>query len=149
MSEYLQLPIDKFIFRVATDRLYTSEGFWLKQENIEILIGVSDFFQQRNGDIAFIDLQPIGKTILPGDELISIETIKVDLSLNSSLTGVIHKINPRLGKEPEIVNQDPYGEGWLYEFSATNWAEESKELLSPERYFVLMKKEAEEEVNKT
>jgi glycine cleavage system H protein len=148
MTEYLETTVDKFIFKVATDRLYTSEGLWVKNEDALVRIGVTDFFQQRNGDIAFVNLQPVGKVLAVSDEVASVETIKVNLSLSSPVTGKIVTVNQKVVTKPEIINQDPYIEGWMCELSANNWTEESKKLLSPEQYFVIMKKEAEDEVNK-
>ena len=148
MTEYLETTVDKFIFKVATDRLYTPEGLWVKNEDSLVRIGVTDFFQQRNGDMAFVNLQPVGKMLELNDEVASVETIKVNLSLSSPVTGKILNINQKAVTKPEIVNQDPYGAGWLCELSVNNWAEESKKLLSPEQYFIKMKKDAEEEVKK-
>jgi glycine cleavage system H protein len=148
MIEYLETTVDKFIFKVATDRYYTSEGLWIKEENSLVRIGVTDFFQQRNGDIAFVNLQPVGKVLAITDEVASVETIKVNLSLSSPVTGKIVTVNQKVVTKPEIINQDPYMEGWICELSANNWAEESKNLLMPEQYFIVMKKEAEDEVKK-
>ena len=148
MTEYLETTVDKFIFKVATDRLYTPEGLWAKNEDSLVRIGVTDFFQQRNGDIAFVNLQPAGKMLEINDEVASIETIKVNLSLSSPVRGKILNINQKVVTKPEIINQDPYNEGWLCELSVNNWAEESKKLLSPEQYFIKMKNDAEEEVRK-
>jgi glycine cleavage system H protein len=148
MIEYLETTVDKFIFKVATDRLYTSEGLWIKNEDSLVRIGVTDFFQQRNGDIAFVNLQPVGKVLAVTDEVASVETIKVNLSLSSPVTGKIVTVNQKVVTKPEIINQDPYSEGWMCELSVNNWAEESKKLLSPEQYFIVMKKEAEDEVKK-
>jgi glycine cleavage system H protein len=148
MTEYLETTVDKFIFKVATDRFYTPEGLWVKNEDSLVRIGVTDFFQQRNGDIAFVNLQPIDTLLKLNDEVASVETIKVNLSLASPVTGKIINVNKNAEAKPEIVNQDPYGEGWLCQLSADNWSDESKKLLSPEQYFVVMKKEAEEEVKK-
>ena len=148
MTEYLETTVDKFIFKVATDRLYTPEGLWVKNEDTLVRIGVTDFFQQRNGDIAFVNLQPVGKSLALTDEVASVETIKVNLSLSSPVTGKIATVNQNVVTKPEIINQDPYMEGWMCELSANNWAEENKNLLSPEQYFIVMKKEAEDEVKK-
>ena len=148
MIEYLETTVDKFIFKVATDRLYTPEGLWAKNEGSLVRIGVTDFFQQRNGDMAFVNLQPVGKMLELNDEVASVETIKVNLSLSSPVTGKILNINQKAFTKPEIINQDPYGEGWLCDLSVNNWTEESKKLMSPEQYFIKMKKDAEEEVKK-
>ena len=149
MTEYLETRVDKFTFKVATDRLYTTEGLWIKYEESEIRVGVTDFFQQRNGDVAFVNFQPIGTLVKPDDEIASLETIKVNLSLASPLTGKIINVNKDAEAKPELINQDPYGEGWLCQLSADHWPDESQKLLSPQQYFVIMKKEAEEEVKKS
>jgi len=148
MSDYLETSIEKFIFKVATDRFYTPEGLWIKYKDDVIQLGVTDFFQQRNGDAAFVNLQPMGTLIKLNGEIASVETIKVNLSLASPVTGKIINVNKNVEAKPELINQDPYGEGWFYEVSADNWSDESKQLLSPEQYFVIMRKEAEEEVKR-
>jgi glycine cleavage system H protein len=146
--EFLETTVDKFIFKVATDRLYTPEGLWVKNEDSSIRIGVTDFFQQRNGDIAFVNFQPVDMELKPEDEFASVETIKVNLSLVSPFTAKIISVNKEAEAAPEMINQDPYDKGWLCQFSSDHFQEESKKLLSPEQYFVIMKKEAEEEVKK-
>jgi glycine cleavage system H protein len=148
MAEFLETSIDKFIFKVATDRLYTQEGFWVKAEGGAQRIGVSDFFQQLNGDVAFVNLQPRDNAVNPGNEIVSIETIKVDISLNSPVTGKIIEVNKELDNSPEFINLDPYDKGWIYLVIADNWTDEVKKLLTPEQYFKHMKKRADEELKK-
>jgi glycine cleavage system H protein len=148
MTEYLETTVDKFIFKVATDRSYTSQGLWVLVKNDIARLGVTDFFQQRNGDMAFVNLPPVGKEIAREDEIASVETIKVNLALSSPFKGQVAAINETAVKKPEIVNQDPYGEGWLCDLKVESLAQEIRSLLSPEQYFILMKKEAEEEVKK-
>ena len=148
MLDYLETTIDKFIFKVAKDRLYTSEGIWAKIENSLVRIGVTDFFQQHNGDIAFATVQPAGTVVGVNDELASVETIKVTLALTSPISGKIVNINKLVTPKPEIINQDPYGSGWLCEIEAKRWEAESEKLLTPDQYFTKMKNDAEEEVNK-
>ncbi len=147
MTGFLRTTVDKFIFKVADDRLYTREGIWVKEEGSVIAIGVSDFVQQHNGDIAFVNLPKIGAAIQCGSELASMETIKVDYSLTAPAGGTIAEINSRLVNEPEIVNQHPYDEGWLCRITPSNWREESGALLNPEQYFTQMKQDAKEEAN--
>ena len=60
MIEFLETSVDKFIFRVATDRFYSGEGVWAKEENGHVRIGLSDFVQQRSGDVAFAEIKPAG-----------------------------------------------------------------------------------------
>ena len=66
MTEFLETTVDKFIFRVATDRFYSSEGVWAKEENGRVRIGLSDFVQQRSGDVAFAEIKPVGTSLALG-----------------------------------------------------------------------------------
>jgi len=147
MPDYLETTVDKFIFRVAKDRYYTPQGLWALAEEGSIRIGLSDFVQQRNGDVAFAELQPEGTELAVGDEVAVIETIKVDISFPSPVSGVITRVNPAMVTEPEIINRDPYGEGWLAVIEANDLNVDLANLLSPEAYFEIMKRTAEEEAS--
>ena len=148
MSEFLETTVDKFTFKVATDRFYTSEGVWAKEEDGRVRIGLSDFVQQRSGDVAFADVKPVGTTLAAGDEVASIETIKVNITYTSPVNGKIIEVNPKMNDAPEAINQDPYGNGWLAVMEVTNWDEEKTKLLDPQAYFEIMKGQAEEETKK-
>ena len=146
MVEFLEYRLDKFTFRVAADRLYSPAGVWARAKGERVTVGVSDFFQQRNGDVAFADVVPVGTAVASGDELATIETIKVDVELPAPVSGVVSAINEALELEAEVINQDPYGEGWLAVIEASDWPAEGAQLLSPEAYLTLMKREAQEGV---
>lgn len=148
MTEFLETTVDKFIFQVATDRLYNSEGVWVKEENGQVRIGLSDFVQQRSGDVAFAEIEPVGKSLTFGDELAVIETIKVNISFTSPVTGKVVEVNPKMAEAPEAINQDPFGEGWLAVILPADWAADKARLLNPQDYFARMKIEAEEESKK-
>lgn len=148
MPEFLETTVDKFTFKVATDRLYNQEGVWAKPEGKLVRIGLSDFLQQHSGDVAFAEIQPEGKTVAFGDEVAVIETIKVNISLSAPLSGKVVETNPEMETAPEAINQDPYGDGWLALIEATDWEAERVQLLDPQAYFAHMKIEAEREVNK-
>ncbi len=148
MSEYLETKVDKFTFKVVGDRFYTSQGVWALVQGNRVRIGLSDFLQQRSGDIAFADVKPEGTVLAVGDEVAAIETIKVNINLTSPTAGPILQINPLMETTPETINQDPYGEGWLCEIHAVDWEADQKNLLAPAAYFAQMKQEAESEVKK-
>jgi glycine cleavage system H protein len=148
MPDDLKLTIDKFTFRVAIDRFYNPEGVWAKETEGVVRIGLSDFLQQRSGDIAFVDVKPPETVLAAGDEAATIETIKVNIVLSSPVAGKIVQVNPRLAAAPEIINQDPFGEGWLCEVEASDWAKDQPRLLDAAAYFEKMKREAEEEVKR-
>lgn len=148
MPEYLETTVDKFIFRVATDRYYSSEGMWAKSEGNNIRIGLTDFLQQRSGDVAFAEVKPVGSKLLLGDEVCVIETIKVDIFLTSPVSGIILEVNPFMDDSPEMINQDPYGEGWIAVIEAGDWENDKQELMDAKAYFTFMRGQAEEEAKK-
>jgi glycine cleavage system H protein len=145
MPKFLELTIDKFTFHVATDRYYNAEGVWAKAEGNQVRIGISDFQQQRSGDVAFAEVKAPGTQLSFGDEIANIETIKVDIALPSPLSGKVVEVNPAMEEAPEAINQDPYGAGWLALIEASNWEADRSKLLDPEAYFAHVKREAEEE----
>ncbi len=148
MTEYLEMTVDKFIFKVATDRYYSSEGLWAKVDGNLVRIGLSDFLQQRSGDVAFAEVNKLGTTVNIGDEVATIETIKVNISLTSPVRGKVVEVNPAMARAPEAINQDPYGEGWLAVIEASDWEADRTALLDPLAYFTLMRGQAEEETKK-
>jgi glycine cleavage system H protein len=149
MSDYLEVTVDKFTFKVATDRFYTREGVWVLPEADRVRVGLSDFLQQRSGDIAFAEIKPVGTSLSIGDEVASIETIKVNIALSSPVSGNVIEVNPEMGTAPEAINQDPYGAGWLAVIAASDWDAERSRLLDAAAYFEVVKREAEEEMKKS
>lgn len=148
MAEFLETMVDKFTFKVATDRLYNEEGVWAKEENGHVRIGLSDFVQQRNGDVAFAEIKPAGTAIAAGEEVAVIETIKVDIAYTSPVSGKVLEVNPAVSDAPEAINQDPYGAGWLAVMEVTDWDADRARLLDPQAYFKTMKGQAEVEAKK-
>jgi glycine cleavage system H protein len=148
MPDYLEAAVDKFIFRVATDRLYSAEGIWALADGDRIRIGVTDFLQQRSGDVAFAEVRSAGRSVATGDEVATIETIKANVEVISPVGGAIVEVNPALAMTPEVINQDPYGQGWLAVIESSDWPTDRDALLDPQAYFELMKGEAEEEAKK-
>ncbi len=112
-------------------------------------LGLSDFSQQRSGDVAFAEVRPAGTPLKPGDEFAAVETIKVNVSSPSPVTGTIVEINSKLQDAPELINQDPYGEGWLAVVQLTDWMGDSARLLTADDYYALIKRQAEEEVKQS
>ncbi len=146
MTEFLEKTVDKFTFRVATDRLYDDEGVWARLEGQLVRIGVSDFVQQHSGDVAFAEIKPTGTRVTFGEEMATIETIKVNISVSSPVSGEVQEVNAALASTPEAINQDPYGAGWLVLVRPTDWEAGKAHLLEPQAYFVKMKAQAEQEV---
>jgi glycine cleavage system H protein len=148
MPDYIEFTVDKFTFKVATDRYYSTEGLWVKQEGSAMRIGISDYLQQRSGDVAFSEVKPVGTELTFGDELAVIETIKVDISLSSPVTGQVYEVNPAMQTAPEIINQDPYGSGWVVVIHVLDIPVQMEQLLDAQAYFEKIKHEAEQEAGK-
>ena len=150
MAEYLETTVDKFIFRVATDRLYNAEGVWVlwveSHENGRVRVGLTDYVQQHNGDLTFAHMKAAGTKLAAGEEFGEIETIKATVSLHAPVAGEIVEVNAALDLSPEIINQEPYEKGWLAVIRATNWEADRAQLLDPQGYFSLMRSQAEEEL---
>ena len=146
MPESLTYTQDKFTFEVATDRHYNAAGLWAKAaDGDRITVGVSDFFQQHNGDVAFFEVGEAGTAVSAGDEFANIETIKADIELPSPVSGVITAVNEALELEAELINQDPYDAGWLAVFEANDWTSDREELMTPQQYLEHMKAQAQAE----
>ncbi len=148
MSQYMELTVDKFTFKVAPDRFYTREGVWALEEEHRVRIGLSDFLQQRSGDIAFVEIKPVGTVLTAGNETASIETIKVNVALSSPVSGTVVEVNPEMDAAPEAINQDSYGAGWLAVIATSAWETDRSQLLDAAAYFDAIKREAEEEMKK-
>lgn len=146
MADFLEVTIDKFTFRVDTSCLYSSEGVWARIEGGLVMLGLSDYVQQRSGDIAFIDVKPAGTVLALGNEFASVETVKANVMLASPVSGKIILVNPALEIKPELINQSPFGEGWVCEVEADNLDADRIDMMDADAYFKKMKSEAEEEV---
>ncbi len=150
MRDYLETTIDKFTFRVAKDRFYTADGVWVlpleSQSSLRVRVGVTDFFQQHNGDVAFANIKAPGSNLRNGDEFADVETMKVTVGLPSPVAGAIAEVNKALELAPESVNQDPYEKGWLAVISVSDWEAERAKLLDAAAYLAVMQAQAEEEL---
>jgi len=147
-GEFIETTVDKFVFRVKRGRWYSPAGVWIEPEGNLGRVGVSDFLQQRSGDVAFVDVRPVGTALAVGDEIASIETMKVDLALDSPVSGSIFAVNEALKGSPELVNQDPYGEGWLALIELSDWEADRGALLDAEQYLETIRAEALEEMGR-
>lgn len=150
MPEYLETTIDKFTFRVATDRLYSVDGVWLRVDETtnppRIRLGVTDFVQQHNGDVAFANVKPPKMALSPGDTFAELETMKVTFELASPLAGTVTETNKSLDSTPELINQEPYDRGWLAVIEASDWNADRPKLLDAPSYLAVMQSQAEQEL---
>lgn len=147
MSEaVLELTVDKFTFRFPEGLYYGDDGLWLRFEGNGVRIGLSDFLQQRSGDVTFAVPKEPGTVVRSGDEVAVVETIKVNLSLQSPIAGTVVETNPELEISPELVNQDPFGKGWLSVLEVEDAAAAKRTLKTAGEYLALARTQAEAEV---
>ncbi len=144
-TEYLETTVDKFIFRVKIGYRYSEAGIWVAYDDAHDIarVGLSDFRQQASGDVAFVELPEPGVRVAGGSDLASIETIKVDLALPAPIGGEVVAVNEAMADAPELINQDPYGDGWLVELKPDHWPVEG--LLDAAAYLAVMRAQAEAE----
>lgn len=142
----IKFTVDKFIFRFPRNLLYSPDGLWIAQENDSLRIGMSDFIQQRNGDIAFATVAEQESELNAGDEVASIETVKVNFSLPAPMKGKVIGANASLQDSPELINQDPYGLGWLVILRPENLKRDLVTLMTAEAYSELARQQAEAEM---
>ena len=147
MSDYLQTVFDKFELRVHKGYYYTRDDLWASVETGKVRVGVSDYLQKTSGDVAFIEVAKPDSTIQLGKELGTIESAKTTVALFSPISGKVDKVNNKLAEKPELVNMEPYGEGWLV-IIAPNNLEELRLLLSANDYYQLMLEKLQSEHGK-
>lgn len=106
-----------------TNVKYTSEHEWIRLEGEEAYVGITDYAQDQLGDIVFVDVTTEGETLEAGEVFGTIEVVKTVSDLFLPIGGEILEVNPALEEHPELVNQDPYGEGWLVRIRPTDVSE--------------------------
>ena len=112
---------------------YSKDHEWVRVEGEEVYIGITEFAQSELGEIVFVDVDTEGDTVDAGEVFGSIEAVKTVSDLIMPVTGEVLEVNPKLDDEPELVNNDPYGEGWIIKATLNNPAD-LDELLSSEDY---------------
>jgi glycine cleavage system H protein len=112
---------------------YTSQHEWILVEGGTAKIGITEFAQSELGDVVFVELAPIGKKVLAGESLGTIEAVKTVAELYSPVSGEIMALNERVNASPEIVNRDPYGDGWIVQLQLAD-VKELESLLNADAY---------------
>lgn len=112
---------------------YTNEHEWIRVEGDIAYVGITDYAQDQLGDIVFVDIQTVGETLNAGDVFGTIEVVKTISDIFLPVGGEVLEENEALADQPELVNQDPYGEGWLVKIKPAEDADFDS-LLSAEDY---------------
>lgn len=113
--------------------LFTKEHEWVRMEGDSAEVGITEYAQHELGDVVYVETPALGKTLKKGDPAANIESVKAVSDVFAPLSGAITAVNSKLADNPELVNQEPYGEGFLFKMQVTQ-PEELKELLDQKKY---------------
>ena len=118
---------------IPAELKYTKDHEWVRIEGNIAVVGITDFAQGELGDIVFVDIDSVGDELNAGDVFGSVEAVKTVSDLYLPLSGKVVEFNEELESEPELVNTDPYGKGWIIKLEIAAGADQS-ELLSADQY---------------
>ena len=116
-----------------SDLKYTIEHEWVRLEGDTATIGISDHAQSELGDIVYVEVETVGETVEANEVFGTVEAVKTTSELYMPITGEILEFNEKLTEEPELVNTDPYGDGWIVKVKVANIADIAS-LLDAEAY---------------
>ncbi|THU37215.1 glycine cleavage system protein GcvH [Niastella caeni] len=116
---------------------YTKDHEWIKLEGNVATIGITDFAQRELGDIVYVEVETVGKTLMAEAVFGTVEAVKTVSDLYLPVSGTINEVNPTLADSPELVNTDPYGEGWMVRMTVNN-PEDVKALMDAAAYATLV-----------
>ncbi len=122
---------------IPSNLKYTKDHEWVLIEGDTAIIGVTDFAQGELGDVVFVEIETEGDTLAQGDTFGTIEAVKTVSDLFMPVGGEVTEVNAKLEDDPELVNKDPYGEGWLVKIKVSETAE-ADELMSSDDYKALI-----------
>lgn len=108
---------------IPAELLYTADHEWIKFEGDEATVGITEFAQGELGDIVYVEIETEGETIEKGEIFGTIEAVKTVSDLFMPLSGEVKEFNSELESEPEVVNSDPYGKGWMIKIAASDLSE--------------------------
>lgn len=122
---------------IPENLFYTSDHEWIRVEGNTAWVGVTDFAQHQLGDIVFVDVATVGENLADGETFGTIEAVKTVSDLFIPLASEVIEFNSALDSEPELINKDPYGKGWIVKVTIADVSKVST-LLNPEQYKALV-----------
>lgn len=126
--------------KIPNDILYTEDHEWARKEDGKITEGITDFAQSELQDIVFVELPEAGQEVMQGDSIATIEAVKTVTDLYAAVSGTITETNKELESKPELINKDPYDDGWIVKIEMSEPAEIDT-LLEPTEYKKLLEEE--------
>jgi len=113
--------------------LFSKDHEWVRSEGGAAVVGITDYAQHELGDVVYVEVPAVGKELKKGDPAANIESVKAVSDVYAPVSGKITEVNAKLGDTPELVNQDPFGEGWIFKMSVAQ-ASELGELMDQNKY---------------
>jgi glycine cleavage system H protein len=129
--------------KFPADCVYTKEHEWVRVQDGFAIIGITEYAQKQLGDVVFVELPKVGDTFDTNETFANVESVKAVSEVFSPVAGEITEINAELSESPQLVNDDPYGDGWFIKLKITD-AEELKDLLTSEEYSEFVAEESAE-----
>jgi len=123
---------------VPKELLYTKDHEWVRLEDGRARVGITDHAQKSLGDIVYVELPPVGKEVKKGERTATVESVKAVGEIFAPLSGKVVEVNTTVTQSPDLINKDPYGQGWLFVLEISDRAEIGS-LLAPEAYEELLK----------
>ncbi len=121
---------------VPADLRYSSDHEWIRQDGNIVTIGITEYAQDALGDVVFVEAPELGATVAAGDSFSEVESTKSVSDIYAPVSGTITAVNAALDSQPELLNNDPYGEGWICSIEMSN-AEQLDALMDADAYTAL------------
>jgi glycine cleavage system H protein len=115
------------------ENLYTREHEWVRVEDDICVLGITEFAQHELGEVVFVELPEVGQVFDTGDELGTIESVKAVAEIYTPVAGEVIEVNESVSDDPELLNEDPHGEGWLIKIRFSS-ASDLKDLMKANQY---------------
>jgi glycine cleavage system H protein len=139
MARY-KVELEDMVVEIDEDLKYTKTDEWVRVEGDKAVVGVTDYAQKMLKDIVGVDLPEVGAKVSMGEAVATLESVKATADVYAPLSGEVIEVNERLLDEPELINKDPYGEGWIFAIKPSN-LEELNKLLDHKAYVEKLKTE--------
>ena len=126
-------------YEVPEQLYYTKEHEWVSVSDNTATVGITDYAQKSLHEIVYVELPEVGRELTQGEVMGSVESVKAVSDIYAPVSGKVVEVNEKLLDEPETLNNDPYGEGWIAKIELTNFEEDKKKLMTAEQYRNLLK----------
>ena len=126
---------------IPDDLRYTEDHEWVAHEGDFYVVGITDYAQEQLGDITYVELPELGRSVDPNEDVAVVESVKAANDLYAPVAGTIVEVNDALEDEPELLNRDPYGDGWIFKMEGVS-AEKVRSLMNAAAYAAYLEKES-------